>query len=426
MNTGQKSAIIHPDENRLAAFAERALRGAERRAVVAHLADCARCREIVFLARGAGAGFEGSPQKVAHPIAAGRRWQVAVGTVGAALVAVALLVWEGRRPSVPSGYHETAETVASQDKTPSRYTPAAKAPAIKPGSIPHDSGRAIETELQARNREEKAASKQTPAREFALRSRAAPSLSGEHGAGSKLATSVAGALPVQGRDVSPQKSGPEVPPTTAATAQAEASSMPRSVAESVAVTAGANIRTEEAGSHAVSGAFSESVISVPEFNVVKGKLRRRDASGFRIVPLPNGTKARAVASSANIVLVLSRSRRVYRSTDFGDHWAEVPIQWQGKAARLEAESAIPAQPSAAIQAAFSGADAGAAGGVAAQAPPPASTPNTGTNSPTAASPSTKATRSAESSTSATFTFVLTSNAGKRWISHDGGQTWLPE
>src|SRR5215469_790237 len=44
-----QSAGPHPDADLLSAFAENALPEAERKHVLAHLADCGGCREVVFL-----------------------------------------------------------------------------------------------------------------------------------------------------------------------------------------------------------------------------------------------------------------------------------------------------------------------------------------------------------------------------------------
>ena len=44
-----RHVVTHPDDNLLAAFAERALTPNERERVLEHLSSCARCRDIVFL-----------------------------------------------------------------------------------------------------------------------------------------------------------------------------------------------------------------------------------------------------------------------------------------------------------------------------------------------------------------------------------------
>ena len=48
----------HPDAESLNAFAERALPERERGQIVAHLAECSRCRQVIFLAQQAIAEME--------------------------------------------------------------------------------------------------------------------------------------------------------------------------------------------------------------------------------------------------------------------------------------------------------------------------------------------------------------------------------
>jgi hypothetical protein len=423
MSTGQRAETTHPDENRLAAFAERALLGAERQAVVAHLVDCARCREIVFLAREAGAAPELVPDKVGHPVSFWRRWQVTVPVAAAvALIGAALLIWQVQRLSVPSDYRQVAKTVTPQDKTRNYSTPAAKAPpAIRPGSIPHESGTATSAESQPRSQGKKAASNQAAAQELALHNLSAPALSGS-GAGSSSANAAEGELP-QTAVVPPQQPVPLVSQAPPATMQPESTPVAPSASKAVTETAEAEMEVLSSNA-ATARSLLQSPNSAPRFAIVKGKLRRWSASGFQVLRLPNGTKARSVASSANLVLVLSRSRRVYRSTDLGERWTEVPPQWQGKAAALEAESVVPSGSYPAIQA-LAGAAAGSSGGAAPQAAPSALTPNTGTNG-SAASAAAKPPNLTGRVASAEITFVLTNSAGKRWVSHDGGQTWSPD
>jgi hypothetical protein len=85
----------HPDANLLAAFAERALSGAERVSVLGHLADCARCRQIVFLAQEA-AGEETATVIVPKPMKSRMRWmRWSVAVVSAVLLAtVGVTSWQ--------------------------------------------------------------------------------------------------------------------------------------------------------------------------------------------------------------------------------------------------------------------------------------------------------------------------------------------
>jgi hypothetical protein len=61
---------LHPDAESLNAFAEQALGERERGRIVAHLAECGRCREVVYLAREAAGEME--PELAVAVAAAGR------------------------------------------------------------------------------------------------------------------------------------------------------------------------------------------------------------------------------------------------------------------------------------------------------------------------------------------------------------------
>jgi hypothetical protein len=99
----------HPEAELLNAFAENALAGKEREGVLAHLAVCANCREIVSLA--AEARPEGAP--LVKPVRGGFRWatfQWAAVAASVAIVTVAVLVVGPRE----TRKHEPANQAAMQ------------------------------------------------------------------------------------------------------------------------------------------------------------------------------------------------------------------------------------------------------------------------------------------------------------------------
>jgi Photosynthesis system II assembly factor YCF48/Putative zinc-finger len=73
---------VHPDANLLAAFAEKKLQGQEREEVLAHLGECADCREVLALATPARG-------PAARPFSPAWRWAAGV----AAAVLVATSIW---------------------------------------------------------------------------------------------------------------------------------------------------------------------------------------------------------------------------------------------------------------------------------------------------------------------------------------------
>lgn len=380
MNASE-TPMTHPDENLLAAFAEQALRGAERDRVAAHLAGCTRCRDIVFLAEEAQPVAEAA----VHPRPARRLWQTAAAAASVLVVlAAALLIWEGRRLSVSRGQHEMAESVAPKL---SNATISATKPSrvIERDSMAHPPRTGARSKTRARNPQELVQAQNSGS---VARPRA------------RLAS------------VSPQS----VPETSQVASAGPQPATPGSVA-------GAPPAPQAFGSPAVSASLASLQVaqnSVRRFAVVDGTIERWDKTGFKTVPLPSGERAEAVASNSSAVVVLSRSGKLYRSADFGEHWSPVLVQWDGTAAKLEVRRAeslgSEVQPVSSDRAVSSTAVVTASSVATATSTADNLSPSIAPKSPSfdaGAAPSAAA-------------FVLTTIAGKRWISRDGGETWRPE
>ena len=138
----------HPDADLLTAFAERSATPAEREQVLAHLATCTECREVVALAAPEAVPLE-------QPVLVSRRsrWMpVGVfrwGTMAAAVAVVAIVVIVESpkyQPSVPSAMQADkmaskqpadagfASNEPSKPKTSAAATPEAQLPSTRPQS----------------------------------------------------------------------------------------------------------------------------------------------------------------------------------------------------------------------------------------------------------------------------------------------------
>ncbi len=84
-------AANHPEADLLAAFVEKSLAGAERTQIVDHLAGCARCREIVFLAQQAAPAAEPNAASLPQNAPTRRLWKLPWLPVAASGLAVCLL-----------------------------------------------------------------------------------------------------------------------------------------------------------------------------------------------------------------------------------------------------------------------------------------------------------------------------------------------
>jgi len=105
---------FHPDAESLNAFAEQALGASERAQMVAHLAGCGRCRQVVFLARQAADAEAALTLATAPP--ARRRpwfadWHMIWAPAAALAAAVALVIVFYPRPPAP---HEELAKLAPQ------------------------------------------------------------------------------------------------------------------------------------------------------------------------------------------------------------------------------------------------------------------------------------------------------------------------
>jgi hypothetical protein len=120
---------FHPDAESLSAFSEQALEGRERDEVLAHLAVCGRCREVVALASEAAATGEvtaaAPPRKTIAPNAWWKQWRlvwVPTAVVAAfAMVSISVYIERADR-------HAANIRIAEQNPTPDATPPATSAP----------------------------------------------------------------------------------------------------------------------------------------------------------------------------------------------------------------------------------------------------------------------------------------------------------
>ncbi|MGD1064596.1 MAG: zf-HC2 domain-containing protein [Terracidiphilus sp.] len=120
---------FHPDAESLSAFSEQALGERERAEVLAHLAVCGRCRQVVALAReAADAGAENAaapPRKAIEPNAWWKQWRLVwVPTaIVAAFAAASISVYIEQ-----ADRHGTNIKIAEQNPTQGATSPAAPSP----------------------------------------------------------------------------------------------------------------------------------------------------------------------------------------------------------------------------------------------------------------------------------------------------------
>ena len=134
---------LHPDADALNAFIEGALPEHERLRCLAHLAECPRCREVVFLAQGSPPALA-----VSRPVRPWRHWFALAPALAAAAVAciAVLAVWLYSRHTLEAPAGSVVARVRSAPTTPG-LPPApnlrTEPPAPKPAQTPPETNKAV-------------------------------------------------------------------------------------------------------------------------------------------------------------------------------------------------------------------------------------------------------------------------------------------
>lgn len=136
---------LHPDADSLSAFAEGVLPEHERLDCLAHLAECSRCRDIVYLAQNAFAE-DPVPNLVADPAPFWKRWFAPLPVLAAAVAAVLIFFSVGiyrmirsaePRPPVTTQVARSAETA----QPPQPLTQPSTTQSVTPKTAQHPSAK---------------------------------------------------------------------------------------------------------------------------------------------------------------------------------------------------------------------------------------------------------------------------------------------
>lgn len=442
----QNTSMLHPDENLLTAFAEQALTPGERGQVLAHLADCGRCREVVFLAQSSLPDVE-SPQLV--PVSRRRSWRMAfAGASAFALIAMActtLLVHRhGRKAELASPTTQalavsppaagiTAPTQAPREAAPRSLNPDLSSERRPPSparsaarsqkqsaQVPAQDQRAQEHRLQALQvrGQQLTESPPTPRPLPVMPTGQAPSPL-EPGTARSVTREVQPAIALHKTQAPASQRFARVPNREAneglllgASARASAGSAPNSLGVSSSAMQTASVSVDQ---EVVTGQPAHPVV----FAVRDGLIERSYGGKPALLFLPNRSRAVAVASLPRALLGLDASGLLFRSADGGTHWAAVAQQWAGKAVTL---SALPASTPH-IESGTNRLELDQAGNAGPGAKP--ADVNAALLPGPSPSPHEERKNMAQPLRTVDGQFELMNNEGKSWVSLDGGVTWQP-
>jgi hypothetical protein len=417
---------FHPDAESLSAFSEQVLSERERDEVLAHLAVCGRCRQLVALARqAADAGEEtvaALPRKIVAPTAWWKQWRLVwVPTAVVAAFAVTSISIYIERTDRRGSDIKIAEQDPTPDATPPATPtpteqakvepPASAAPATPPThgakhehstapeQLPTPAPPVVEAKKPSESRAPAprapaAAPGDTDREEFR---REAPPMS-HRGAMQAPPEFIAGAM-------HPADSQPGPGAGEAKKKQAEEHSQEET---ETSRTRSFNAKPTPFGMHGADGAQPASATetagvappvetqpAVPaEPASMLGFKHMRDVSSpANRIQLPSGLASVSIASGGHLLLAIDRAGALFLSEDRGVTWERITAQWTGRAVEVHRQVAATAgMPTA--PAAQNGTTDG-------------SSPNAGTASPPPVS------------------FELSNDENQTWVSTDG-RTWAPK
>jgi hypothetical protein len=319
---------LHPDADVLNAFVEHALPEAERVRVMAHMADCAHCREVVFLARAAA-----EPQSAAAPVlkpaprpgwlaSAFARWRIALIPAAALATVGATILWVQLRPIA------TNKQMAMQTPPPpgaASQFEATSAPA--PQSVQKQPAQSQDALVAPRTASARAAS---PAKPAAPRPAPAPVPPTQGLLSMSAATPPAPKAPApQGNAAAPIHLDPR---------SAERARYAPPAPPLPAIMSSAPALPPTPAAPAVSPDASQ-IASLSQADTAASSQQMDGLTMMRLaghVKLPSGLNTVSSAAAVNRMVALDAAGGLFLSQDGGARWTPVTQTWTGKAVEVRA------------------------------------------------------------------------------------------
>ncbi len=344
---------LHPGAESLNAFAEHALPERERGQILAHLAVCSRCRQVIFLAQEAASGAEtGAAAAVAtarSTAAAGSwfsGWRLAwvPAAALAAMVALAVLVHfrhaEQGQELARVTPHNAPQNVGSISQLSStEQVSAEKAPLpAPPVAAKHVAGKAQSAPLRANS--EALPAEVVPYSASSMEA-SANALSGTEHEGAALSPGASG-QGIVATQYMPEPAAAARQPQHAVSlysSNGTASGTAPAKMDSMAARAQTS-RTAETRYSGAGGA------SMPRFKKDVSPHISYDVSAplsvgqymaapeAKTAPLPSGLTVLSTVSAQNHTLAIDQAGALFLSEDLGSHWEAVARQWAGRAVEV--------------------------------------------------------------------------------------------
>lgn len=354
---------MHPDAEILNAFAEQLLPAPEREQILAHMATCSRCREVVFLAQHAAAEEQPEPAPVVARVKEARRswfagWRLAWVPVAALAGFVGFAVVQHYRHAAPET--EMAGNVSqtrAQQKPEAAQAPAviekqaqpvkerqaearSKAPAREAAKNQKDAGKNLDELKQIARRDAELGATGTVAKtEGTVAGGPIHGTLTSRADGVSIGGPMANQLQQNANQIQEQNAAPQQNPLPL-TQNNELASANRPTAKAAPGAASETV-TGQAESKPVAAPppaaqqLSLSTVATRSVDVASDKLAKK----AKHLMLPSGLSALSSASAAKRTIAIDPAGALFLSEDSGKHWQAIPTQWTGRAVLVRVRQA---------------------------------------------------------------------------------------
>ena len=340
---------LHPDADSLNAFVEQALAASEREQVLAHLAGCSRCRQVIYLAQQAAAEAEVPAWTAADRPATQPRawyWNWRLAWVPAAAMAAAMALVVTFHPWHAEQMPEIAKAVPPRDEA----VPASLPQEPIAAGVSHKPAPALAAKSATGNAD--LAARREPMQKFELASAPSAAFPAEPTAtapssAETIAVQPSSMFSAQQGNAAQSQSEPAVTAwqqerqraTGAVSASANTSQVSQKSMRMEAYSAHTSRQVASAGPRVAQQ--SQSTTGGSFDMVTQQQLTGLTASGRVNSPkLPSGLATISRASARNLMLEIDRSGALFLSYDSGEHWQPVPQQWTGRAIEVRTKTSL--------------------------------------------------------------------------------------
>ena len=336
---------LHPDADSLNAFAEQALAAPEREQILAHLAGCSRCRQVIYLAQQAAADAEvPAAQPTTQPVSWFWNWRLAWVPAAAMAAALALVV------TFHPWHTEPAPEMAKVE-LPNQATLPAPVPQEKASAGSHKSTSRLTEKSVVRDAEFGA--HQESAEQLAQKPVPASALSIEPSAAAPSAGVSQAFLPSSTESAPQPVTAAQFQPEPAVTAWQQ--ERPRATggyatSANTSQVSQKSMRADAYSAHASRPAapassgprMQQQSALAGSFDIASQEQPSRATASRKVNPpkLPSGLAAVSRATAQNLTLEIDQAGALFWSDDSGEHWQQIAQQWTGRAIEVRVKTGL--------------------------------------------------------------------------------------